>query len=272
MAGTSTTASQTPLTQPAFAPQLSATRDQAMGLTPNLQKGYMIWDVAGGNLGYTGGPYGGRCTFNFMYNPQSIAANFSIENTSTQASMLFNAPGASSVIAVPLSQGVTWTLYFDRTYEVNYNKPNNTPNDPAVIGVHADVIQMMQFTGMLSNMSSGASTTSKTPLANKGGMMVNIFSWVYFGQNVNQQGHAPNNNVAAENRLGYYGFVSGWDVNYTAFTQNMVPYRCQMDVTFQLLPSASSSALTNSALAQGILDPYGNLKNYTSLLSTTKAP
>lgn len=259
------TATQALITQPPFAKQLSATKDQAMGLTPQLQKGYMIWDVQGGNLGYTGGSYGGRATFNFMYNPQQVYAAFSIESNQAQAAMLYNAPGASSVLAIPLSQSVSWTLYFDRTYEVNYNKPNGTSNDPAIIGVQSDVVQLMQFTGMLSNLASGTSKI-KTPTVNKGGVMMNIFSWVYFGQNVG----ANATRMAQENRLGYYGFINEWDVTYTAFTQNMVPYRATIDISFQMLPSTSSSYLSNGAMAQGVLNPYGNLKNYVPPKKTTK--
>jgi hypothetical protein len=257
------TPKQTPLTQPPFASQLSPARDQAMGLTPHLQKGYMIWDVASGNIGYSGGPYNGRAVMNFMYNPQTIQATYATEATSAQAAMLYNAPGASSILSIPLSQAVSWTLYFDRTYEVNYNRPNNTVNDPAVIGVQADVVQMMQFTGMLSNMAAGLSNI-KTPVVNKGGVMMNIFSWVYFGQNITPAHQGYLSRTIAENRLGYYGFVSGWNVTYTAFTQNMVPYRATIDMSFQMLPSTSASYLSNGALAQGVLDPYGNLKNYVA--------
>jgi hypothetical protein len=256
------TATQTLLTQPPFAAQLSASKDQALGTTPHLQKGYMIWDVASGNLGYKGGPYNGRATFNFMYNPQQVAAQFSIESNQAQAALLYNMPGASSVLAIPLSQSVQWTLYFDRTYEVNFNTPNGTANDPAIIGVQADIVQLMQFTGMLSNLAAGLQKI-KTPVVNKGGVMMNIFSWVYFGQNVGQNG-APTTRLAAENRLGYYGFINGWDVTYTAFTQNMVPYRATVDISFQMLPSTSASYLSNGAMAQGVLDPYGNLKNYVA--------
>lgn len=262
------TAAQPLLIQPPFASQLSATRDQALGITPNLQKGYMIWDVTGGEpgnaLGYTGGNYNGRAVFNFMYNPQSISASFATESTQTQAAMLYGMPQASQTLSIPLSQSVTWTLYFDRTYEVNYNRPNNTTIDPAVIGVQADVVSMMQFTGMLSNKVMGANHP-KYPSVNKGGVMMNIFSWVYFGQNVNFPG-GPYSKTIAENRLGYYGFVQAWDVNYTQFTQNMVPYRATMDITFQMLPStsASQSGWSSGAMAQGILDPYGNLKNYVT--------
>lgn len=260
------TATQKLLVQPPFAKQLSATRDQAMGHTPNLQKGYMLWDQPGGNgaLGYVGGSYNGRAKFDFMYNPQAITASFATESTNTQAAMLYSNPGASDILAIPLSQSASWTLYFDRTYEVNFNRPNNTVNDPAVIGVQADIVQMMQFTGMLSNVAAGLSTV-KYPTVNKGGVMMNIFAWVYFGQNTNHPG-GPYSRTIAENRLGYYGFVQAWDVTYTAFTQNMVPYRATMDVTFQMLPSTSASQAGDSkgALAQGVLDPYGNLKNYTS--------
>lgn len=258
------TAKQALLIQAPFAAQLNAAKDRAMGQTPHLQKGYMIWDQPGGNgaLGYTGGHYGGRATFNYMYNPEQINASYAIESSAAQAAMLYNAPNASTVLAIPLSQSVNWTLFFDRTFEVNYGRPNNTLNDPAVIGVQADVVQMMQFTGMLSNFAAGLSAI-KNPVVNKGGVMMNIFSWAYFGQNVTPRGAHLSRSIA-ENRLGYYGFISAWAVTYTAFTQNMVPYRATMDLTFQMLPSTSSSYLSNGALAQGVLDPYGNLKHYVA--------
>jgi hypothetical protein len=256
---------QTPLVQPPFAAQLNPAKDRALGLTPHLQHGYMIWDQQGGNggLGYAGGRYNGRSVFNFQYNPQTVSASFATESTSAQASMLYNAPGASDILAIPLAQSVNWTLYFDRTFEVNYDKPNNTVNDPAVIGVQADVISIMQFTGMLSNLAAGLNNI-KTPVVNKGGVMMNIFSWVYFGNNVPPVGNGHYSRTIFENRIGYYGFVSGWNVDYTAWTQNMVPYRATISLTFQLLPSTSSSYLSNGALAQGVLDPYGNLAKYTS--------
>lgn len=255
---------QVPLNQPAFAPQLYNPSAAPLGEHPVLQHGYMIWDVAGGNgMGYSGGPYHGRSVFKFLFNPQNIMASFATEVTTAQASLLYNMPGASSTIAIPLSQSVSWTLYFDRTYEVNYHKPNGQINDPAIIGVQADVMQMMQFTGMLSNLAAGAS--AKTPkVVNKGGIMTNIFSWVYFGQPVphaaNKKSHVP----ALQSQLAYYGFVSGWDVNYTQFTADNVPFRATMDISFQLLPSTNAVSNKTGALAQGILDPYGNLSNYVA--------
>jgi hypothetical protein len=222
----------------------------------------MIWDQQGGlsGLGYAGGPYNGRAVFNFQYNPQTISASFATETTTAQASMIYNAPGASDILAIPLAQSVSWTLYCDRTYDVNYRKPNNTVNDSAVIGVQADVIQLMQFTGMLSSMSGG--TPGKGPSVNKGGTMVNVFAWVYFGAAVPPAGSHPS--TIFENRLGYYGFVQGWNVDYTAFTQNMVPYRATITINWQMLPSLASSYLGNGALAQGVLNAYGNLKNYVA--------
>lgn len=262
---------QVPLNQPPFAPQLYNPTAAPMGAEPHLQHGYMIWDVSGGNgLGYTGGPYNGRALFKFLFNPQNIYASFATEVTTAQASLLYNMPGASSTIAIPLSQSVQWTLYFDRTFEVNYNKPSGQVNDPAIIGVQADVLQMMQFTGMLSNLAAGSaymntnSTKTAPKVTNKGGIMTNILSWVYFGQPVPHSAKSKVKVPALQNQLAYYGFVSGWDVNYTAFTQEMVPYRATMDITFQLMPSTSASQNKTGALAQGILDPYGNLANYVA--------
>ena len=43
-------------------------------------------------------------------------------------------------------------LYFDRTYELNYGGNSSAVNDPAVVGVQADVYQFMQFTGILADL------------------------------------------------------------------------------------------------------------------------
>jgi hypothetical protein len=51
-------------------------------------------------------------------------------------------------------QTVSWQLYFDRTFELLYGGSPASQNDPGVIGVQADVLQFMQFTGVLASLSS----------------------------------------------------------------------------------------------------------------------
>lgn len=145
--------------QPKFAEQiqnLSAPLGVQPGGSMGFQRGYMIWADKGGNLGYTGGPLNdGRDMINFLFNPSTISTDYNVGNASLQAAMMYQVPGDQGNLLAPLlMQTVSWQLYFDRTYELNYGGNSSAKNDPAVIGVQADVYQFMQFTGVLAQLTA----------------------------------------------------------------------------------------------------------------------
>jgi hypothetical protein len=39
----------------------------------------------------------------------------------------------------------------------------------------------------------------------------------------------------------FYGYVDSWDVQYTHYTNLMVPIRCVVDIEYTLLPQASDN-------------------------------
>ena len=204
--------------------------------------------------GNKGGPLGdGRDLVKFLFNPATISSYFAVANASLQAAMMYQVPGDQANLLAPLlNQSVSWSLYFDRTYELNYGGNSSAVNDPAIIGCQADVYQFMQFTGILANLSrqqanalssatakaGGGSSTAK--FSATGGIMMMVPCYVFFGSALSQLNQNPksSNSNALASQLAFYGFISEWDVQYTHFTSNMVPIRCVIDVTFTMLPAA----------------------------------
>lgn len=259
-AGTGTT-SNVLVTQPAFSPQMQYTLSAALGTNVNLQRGYLIWADAGW-MNYTGGELGdGRDVIHFMFNPSTVSTSYTTANATLQAAMMFPDPGSTGVLLAPLQQTVSWDLYYDRTFELAFgDNPGaaNAVNNPSVIGCQADVLQFMQFTGVLANLGaySGAvsaltgpagtttatgTTTNAgatTAALSQGGMMMMVRAYVFFGNPVMQAaGTATGNFNAVNNQLAFFGYISNWSVQYTHFTANMVPIRCVISVTFTMLPS-----------------------------------
>jgi hypothetical protein len=120
-----------------------------------LHRGYMVWDKS---------PLGGLnvkdAKVNFLFNPSSVTADFSM-NYNYGATLQFPVPGDQSILRVPLSQTASFSLLFDRTYELwgAYNpdgkpKKKGASNDPSTVGCMADVYQMQQFTGMTINYNT----------------------------------------------------------------------------------------------------------------------
>lgn len=244
--------------QPPFAPQIQ-NLSPALGTTVPLQRGYMIWGQKH-FLSYNGGPLGdGRDMINFLFNPSTVSTDYNVGNASLQAAMMYTVPGDSGNLLAPLlMQTVSFQLYFDRTYELNYGGNSSAVNDPAVIGVQADVYQFMQFTGLLANLAPnqanqiqstgdsavGNTATGTAQAVTTGGIMMMIPCYVVFGNALQQMYANPNsaNWNATQSQMVYFGYISEWSVQYTHFTQNMVPIRAVISVNFTMLPTPSSSA------------------------------
>jgi hypothetical protein len=226
--------SKAPVTQPKFDARISKLVYPLMGgRAPGhgtLKRGFMVWDKP--LVGYSG-----LATVHFLYNPSTVEADYPIADSTVGAILQFPNPHDKADLRVPLQQTASWSLLFDRTYELwgSADHPGESPgknnNDPSVIGVLADVFQMQQFTGMLVSYSQGTN-----PVVNPGGKVANfaghqgiiqiVPSWVYFGD---------------KSALSFYGYISEWDLQVTHWTQQMVPMRCVINITFTMLPPVSAS-------------------------------
>lgn len=238
------------INQPKFAAQMQSQRP-ALGENISLQRGYMIWAQPMKSFYAHGGPLNdGRDMIRFLFNPSTVSTDYNIGNTSLQAAMMYQVPGDQGNLLAPLyTQTVSWQLYFDRTYELNYGRNSSAINDPAVIGCQADVYQFMQFTGVLAALNRqqaqsvfGATggTVKGTGAVSTGGIMMMIPCYVFFGNALQQMNQNVNssNFTAVGAQLSFYGFISEWSVTYTHWTSNMVPIRCSVSVNFTMLPAA----------------------------------
>lgn len=245
------------LLQPKFAEQIQ-NLPSPLGVASPLQRGYMIWTEKN-FLGYTGGPLGdGRDMINFLFNPSTVSADFQGQLSGLQSAMQFQYAGDTGNYApIPLQQTVSFQLYFDRTYELNYGGNSSAINDPAVIGVQADVYQFMQFTGMTSAADQSQAQIFKqvgnNALAEQvigtlrtNGLLQFVPALVVFGSAAAQMGQNPNssNFNAVGAQVQFNGFINEWSVEYTHWTSNMVPIRCAISVNFTMMgnPSVQDTA------------------------------
>lgn len=259
-------------TQPPFSDQLSTlayplTNGPAAGAT--LQTGYMVWAPP-----YIPG-YGSPAVIQYLYNPSTVSSDYNIADATAQAALNFPNPGDSAMLAIPLSQTVQWSVMFDRTFELwGQFAPDGTPanifnggNDPTSIGVQADVMQMMQFTGILSQYQYGtngqgglitAPTAQAQNFSLNTGIMQLVPCWAYFGAS----------NIT--NNLMYYGYVSEWSVQYTHWTQYNVPFRAVISVNFTMLPNPSNNPVPANPISRllpvgpGPGNPLANGSTFTT--------
>lgn len=247
-----TTAGSPAIIQPPFDPRITTLAFPVGGAGyGSLQRGFMVWEqsIQG---------YESAAQMAFLYNPSSVTADYYMADSSVGPSLMFPTGFNATNLRVPLNQSVEWSLLFDRTFELwgsydsNGEPLQQNPSggyNPAVVGVLADIYQMEQFTGMFVGYSSGNSTTTAptaTTITGHQGIIQLIPSYVYFGGN------------SAVNSLWYYGYISEWDVTVTHWTQYMVPMRCVINVTFTMLPPATSGSGSSANPNANLTNPVGS--------------
>lgn len=195
----------------------------------DLTRGWIIQDKAVGGVRY-------RC--NFLYNPSTVSVSHSV-NTNVIADE--NAINPYDVTAqdflLPLQQSVSFSLLFDRTYELwDPSKLSGAAKDNVpTMGVSWDVQSLYKITGIASPIDVDTAKSSdsgavQSSAFTKGdfkdgatGPMLYVPVYAVFGY-----------------KLEYYGVIQELDVQYTHWTSQMIPMRCQVGITMQLLPRNSA--------------------------------
>lgn len=211
-----------------------------------FSRGYMKWDK-----NYLLPGYSNVAAMHFLYNPTTITATYSTTSSDLNSALTMKTPADTAAPTFPMSQSVSFSLLFDRTFELwGSYQANGLPlgvkssaaqtdpttgafmNDPTQAGVGVDILAMKQFTGMLASapQGNGGQLTSRNVPQ---GPLIPAFAWLYFG--------------SINGGQYYYGYVDSWDVTVTHWTQFMVPMRCAIDVDFTLLPPPAGESVTGNA-------------------------
>src|ERR1035438_6862405 len=102
--------------QPPFDPRiLNIAAPMGSGGGIKLTHGFMIWDQTHPDVGY--GTH--RARVNFLYNPTTVQASYTMSATAgVTAALTFNQGGLNVNPVMPMSQNVSFSLLFDRTFEL----------------------------------------------------------------------------------------------------------------------------------------------------------
>jgi hypothetical protein len=167
-------------------------------------------------------------TLNFLYNPNQINVSFSTDPTviptqitSANAASDPQFSGASAP-SLTTSQSVSWSLIFDRTYDLTYG-----PNPAGNRGVLKDV-------GALY-LLMGAFTAEGVPFST----LVDVI----FGQ------------TSDGDVWGFTGYITSANITYGIFRQNMIPSRCEVDLTLTAVYVGPATPSNGSSGGSGTTVP-----------------
>lgn len=190
----------------------------------HLLRGYMIQDKGVGPVQFS---------VKFLYNPSVVQVSHQTDVTSAPTPQNYRNPLDKGNWNIPLSASVSFNLLFDRTYELWSNKAETSTGDltrgPEKVGVRTDVEALYRVIGILQPNAEvektprdGPSADTPTYLYRNGGPgpMPLTPVTVYFG---------------GPDSLSYHGYVMSVDVQWTHFSQLMVPMRCTVGVSMNLV-------------------------------------
>ena len=184
----------------------------------------------------------GLYTMYFMYNPNQIAVSWQTNVGSVAPLYLYGQDGSNAINAIngaagtdnaqvpnlANTQSVSWSLFFDRTYDMMYgNSPGANPQDDR--GVLKDVAALYNLMGTFATQ---AAVPVSGPVE------------VVFGQN------------GAGQLWGFTGYLTSLNITYGIFRHDMIPSRCEVDLTMtctyvsNAIPSSSAAVQTSGAASQ----------------------
>jgi hypothetical protein len=158
-----------------------------------------------------------------------------------------------------LNQTISFTLMFDRTYEV-WTGPAKAPNasgadgdptsgkGPYRFGVQWDVWAIERLVGIFGQWNgsppSGPPAASLCTVQFGGKNLSNLSS---FTNPQNPQGYNAANDVAADSgyAMAFQGWMTSLEVTYTRFDAGMVPTRAAVSVAFEQIYSLQAQASAN---------------------------
>lgn len=206
-----------------------------------LTRGWIIQEKPVSGIRY-------RC--NFLYNPSVVSISHSVNpNVVANQDAVNPYDVTAGQFLMPLQQTLSFSLLFDRTYEL-WDSSKLSGDAAAWVptyGVAWDVLTLYKITGISTPIKISGSGTDQT-----GESAENFTKGLFENAAVGPMLYVPVYAVFG-NALDYYGVIQELDVQYTHWTQYMVPSRCQVDISMQLLPK-------NTSKGNAFPDPSGGTR------------
>lgn len=172
----------------------------------------------------------------FMFNPAVINVSYSVATGVLPPNQLTTDQLAATAI-YPGSTSIGFSLFFDRTYEVNYGPGQRNPTDLRRIGVYHDINALERLVGVRNKASyTGVIGPDGKPVGDSKDLLGNMLMipvYVIFGG-------------GAGIGLAYVGFLTSMNVTYTLFSQDMVPTRATVDLQMTQLMGAGDQDFQRS--------------------------
>lgn len=170
---------------------------------------------------------------NFLFNPSQFDLQHGVNTDLARNDDFAPAEDVMSVDYVSMGSSASIKLLYDRTYELLGNG-----NDFAArYGVWADVAAWYVLLGMLPEMPSDW----RDSLISSPATIKTVY--LFLGL-----------------RMVYYGWLTGINVTYTHWNQQMIPVRCSVDLSFELLPHKGDTPIPakyrDEEVEQSILNDY----------------
>jgi len=197
----------------------------------NLHRGLLI-----GGAGVVPGSKGNiQYKVNFLYNPSTINESRSIDLNNGVLPSYARNPDDPGSYATSLNTTVSFSLLFDRTFELWDQYYRQTQQ--GIYGVRSDVEAFYNLLGInIPQVQTNTAPQAAPPAINPTkvtntiqGPMTFAPTKLYFGAN-------------SKGALSYFGYVSSINITYTHFTSAMVPSRCGIDVGFTVLSQMAGSS------------------------------
>lgn len=172
---------------------------------------------------------GVRYKVNFLYNPSTISEARSLDINNPTLPPDKRNVGDTGDYQTGLATTISFSLLFDRTYELWDKAYQGT--DVGTYGVQVDTNAFYNITGInRAQVVPGVRGGREQNLIVQGPMFANPLN-LYFG-------------YGSPGSLSYFGYISGLSITYTHFSQQMVPSRCAIGVNFILLTETYGAATT----------------------------
>lgn len=200
----------------------------------NAGPGYNLWYGSIFSAFPKNGPNGTLYTLNFMYNPSTVQVSHSLDASNALMPSYTRSDYDTGTPLVGSGGALSFSLLFDRTYETSDSSYGGSIQGE--LGVGADIQVLYNLVGVNTpqvtwwnageeekKYENGASSVLGT-------MQMNPV-WVRFSQTNASFSKA----VPYMTRLVYFGYISAIGISYTHFTQRMVPVRCAVSLSMQLM-------------------------------------